>query len=178
MTMKWNEEAEERLWNWLDGQASEQEAALLQELVAADADWKSNYEKLKSLHEGLKTDMEWLQPSMRFTKNVMEQIAAISMQAVVRKNYVNKKIVWAVGGILVCMLVAVLAYAFASVSYTDTSNVDLQWPNFSIKSINWAKWWNGPVGLGAMMLFVISGLHFADQYFRQKLARPKQDQTG
>ena len=80
---------EERLWNYIDGTSSPEEKLLIEKLLKEDNTWKDKYKELLQLNQLLQTpDLE--QPSLRFTKNVMEEIAKLHI-APATKTYINKK---------------------------------------------------------------------------------------
>src|SRR5690242_16424826 len=65
---------EQRLWDYIDGLCSPEERSSIQALLAENAAWQRKYKELLNVHQ-LMNDAELEAPSMRFTKNVMEEIA-------------------------------------------------------------------------------------------------------
>ena len=72
--MNTQQQMEERLWDYIDGLSSPAERSAIEELVAANIEWQQKYRELLGVHQ-LMNSTELEAPSMRFTKNVMEEIA-------------------------------------------------------------------------------------------------------
>src|SRR5690349_8004057 len=87
-----DEGMEARLWAYIDGLS--EEASLIEKLVAENREWKEKYAELLDVHQLMgATELE--EPSLRFTKNVMEEIARYQI-APATKEYINKKIIWGI----------------------------------------------------------------------------------
>lgn len=166
-----NAEMEERLWQWIDGQCNAAEAQQLQQLVQHNESWRALHAELLALHSSLQQDAELMQPSMRFTKNVMEQIALLSIQTTAKK-YLNKKIIYTVAGVFVTMLALVLAAAFSSVNWKGGES-SLQLPVQNFSTTDWGQWLGGQFGTIASVLFAVAALALLDQYLRPKLLQKK-----
>jgi len=65
---------EDRLWDYIDGQCSPTERSAIEELLATNREWQQKHRELLNLQQ-LLSSSELEAPSMRFTKNVMEEIA-------------------------------------------------------------------------------------------------------
>lgn len=160
---------EERLWDWLDGLSSEGEATELQQMVMNLPEWKEKYQELLAIHQSLKADMELMQPSMRFTKNVMEQIATISIRATT-KSYLNNKVIYSIGGLFVAMLSGVLLYAIAMVDWAAGGS-SFKMPESKIEQVNWGGILQGPYGTAAVIIVAMLGMVLLDQYLRPKILK-------
>ena len=79
---------EESLWNFIDGTISASEKIVVEKLLQTDADWKAKYGELLQVNELLQSS-ELEAPSLRFSKNVMEQGKLIFRQV---KKYHGQKI--------------------------------------------------------------------------------------
>jgi hypothetical protein len=106
-----------------------------------------------------------MEPSMRFAKNVMEAIALQAMQQTVRKQYINNKVVWAIGIGFIALFGAILVYSFASVNWSEGGNSNIRVPGDKLVSFDWA---NQPLLTAFMMLNVVMGLYLVDYYFSKK----------
>ena len=163
---------EDRLWDWLDGRCSAEEAGEIRRLVDTDAAWKSRHEELSALHQSLKTDLELMQPSMRFTRNVMDQIAAMGMQATAR-SYLNNKVIYTVGGLLVALLTGIIVYAIALVDWAAGGS-SFNLPDSGVGSVAWGRILQGPLGTAAAVVMGVLSLVLADQLLRQKWMNKRQ----
>jgi hypothetical protein len=160
---------EERLWDWMDGLCTAEEGTAVQQLVATQPEWKEKHQALLAVHQSLKADIELMQPSLRFAKNVMDQIAALSIQTTTRR-YLNNKIVYGIGGLFVAMLSAVVLYAIAVVDWAAGGS-SFKMPDSKIDSINWGGLVQGPAGTAAVIIMSVLGMALLDQYLRPKLLK-------
>src|SRR5450631_980021 len=83
---------EERLWDYIDGLSNGDETSAIEQLIQNNLEWKHKSHELLEVHQ-LMQSTELEEPSMRFTKNVMEEIAKYQVARATR-SYINKKIVW------------------------------------------------------------------------------------
>src|SRR5882757_8926516 len=82
---------EQRLWDYIDGLSSNTEKAAIQLLIEDNIEWQRKYHELLQVHE-LMNGSELEAPSLRFSKNVMEEIAR-SQIAPAAGTYINKNII-------------------------------------------------------------------------------------
>jgi hypothetical protein len=160
--------SEERLWDYIDGISSPQEKTVIEQLIQSDVDWKSKYHELLEVQQLLQsTDLE--APSMRFTKNVMEEIAKLHIAPATR-NYINKRIIWGIGAFFITIIVGFLVYGIGQIDWTvqgDTKlPVDLS--NVDFSKVDYSKMFNNNMVNAFMMLNVILGLFFLDRYLANK----------
>ena len=88
---------------------------MIEQLLQNDAEWKTKYDELLQVNELLQSS-ELEAPSLRFTKNVMEEIARLHI-APATKSYINKKIIWGIGFFFIAMLLGFLIYGFGQMSF-------------------------------------------------------------
>jgi hypothetical protein len=107
---------EEQLWSYIDNSCNEAEHERMETNIATDAVWKSTYQKLLSIHHQLQA-VTLEQPSMRFTKNTMEQLADLKIAPKI--NYtVNSNIIKAALAVSIMLLVAFFAYIIIAADWT------------------------------------------------------------
>src|SRR5690606_32449733 len=82
---------EVRLWEYIDGLSSAEEKSVIEELIENNAQWRVKYKELLEVQQLLQSS-ELEEPSMRFTKNVMEEISKLHI-APATKTYINKNII-------------------------------------------------------------------------------------
>src|SRR3954465_9654687 len=92
-------EMEQRLWEYIDGISPIEERSVVETLIRENAQWRTLYQELLQVHQSL-TDIDLEQPSMRFTKNVMEEIAKHHI-APATKAYINKKVIWGIAAFFI-----------------------------------------------------------------------------
>ena len=114
---------EERLWNFIDGTVSASEKTVIENLLQSDAEWKAKYHELLQVNELLKAS-ELEAPSLRFSKNVMEEISKLHI-APATKSYINKKIIWGIGFFFIAMFVGFLIYGFGQMNFSSVEETTL-----------------------------------------------------
>ena len=161
---------EVRLWEYIDGLSSNEEKTVIEKLVSENAEWKAKYHELLEVHQSLNL-VELEQPSMRFTKNVMEEIAKYQI-APATKTYINSKVIWGIGIFFLTMILGFLVYGIGQIDWTvagdskGTLGVDLT-------KIDYSEMFNSNLMNGVMMLNVVLGLVLLDRYLSNKNKRLK-----
>jgi hypothetical protein len=155
---------EERLWEYIDGMSTPEERTVIGQLIEADAAWRAKYGELLEAHS-LILSSELEEPSMRFTKNVMEEIAMLQIAPAAR-TYINKKIIWGIAIFFITMIAGFLIYGIGQVKWSsgsggsripvNISNIDLS-PMFSNTFVN-----------VFMMMNMVLGLFLFDRYLSNK----------
>ncbi len=105
--MEMREDDIELLWRYIDGQCSQEEQLQVTELLTVNARWKQAYDEIMSFNQILYQPTDLEQPSMRFTKNVMD---AVQTEAFARKKYSSQKLIW-IFSIMIAALTIVLVIA-------------------------------------------------------------------
>ena len=134
--MEHSNSMEERLWQYIDGNVSGEERDRIGELVQQDAAWKEKYRELLEWQTLLRSS-ELASPSLRFTKNVMEQLASVPVARAAR-NYINKKIIWSIGIFFIALIAGALIYAFgeaASAGNGEAGTIGRQLNRFDYSKI-------------------------------------------
>ena len=154
---------EERLWNFIDGTAPAGEKTVIEQLLQTNGAWKSKYKELLEVHELLQaTELET--PSLRFTKNVMEEISKLHI-APATKSYINKKIIWGIGFFFITMFVGFLVYGIAQMSFTGGEESTL---SKNLPKVDFSKFFSNTWVNAFMMINVVIGLVLLDNYFSSK----------
>ncbi len=156
---------EERLWDYIDGTASAQEVTVIGQLLQSDSEWKQKYAELlevSSLLRASETDM----PSLRFTRNVMEEIAKLHI-APATKTYINKKIIFGIGFFFISLIAGFLIYGFSQMgggTDGDSTNTVVQ----EVNKIDFGKFFNNKYLNVLMMINLVIGLFLLDNYLGRK----------
>ncbi|HEX8314500.1 MAG TPA: hypothetical protein VF609_05895 [Flavisolibacter sp.] len=158
-----NEEMEARLWAYIDGLS--EEGSVIEKLVAENREWKEKYAELLAFHQ-LMAQTEVEQPSMRFTKNVMEEIARFQI-APAAKEYINKKIIWGLAAFFVIMIGGFLVYGVAQIDWTEAGSSSSPL-GVDLGAVDYSRMFNNSFINGFMMLNVILGLLLLDRYLNMK----------
>lgn len=154
---------EERLWNFIDGTVSASEKTVIENLLQSDAEWKAKYHELLQVNELLKAS-ELEAPSLRFSKNVMEEISKLHI-APATKSYINKKIIWGIGFFFIAMFVGFLIYGFGQMNFSSVEETTL---SKNLNKVDFSKFFSNTWVNAFMMINVVLGLFLLDNYFTNK----------
>ena len=154
---------EERLWNFIDGSVTTDEKTVIEKLLETDIAWKAKYSELLQVNDLLKSS-ELEAPSMRFSKNVMEEISKLHI-APATKSYINNRIIWGLGFFFIALLVGFLIYGFGQMEWTSGSESSI---SKNINKIDFSKFFNNSFVNAFMMISVILGLFLLDNYLNIK----------
>jgi hypothetical protein len=168
---------EDRLWDYIDGRSSPVERSAIETLIAANQEWRRKYRELLDIHQ-LLAGSELEEPSMRFTKNVMEEIARHHV-APATTTYVNKNIIRGIGAFFVSMIAGLVVYCFAAIKWPsassngNSSNLISSYStslekNLPVEKINWGKLFSSSYVTAFMLIAVVSGLVLLDLYLQRK----------
>lgn len=165
------QQIEEQLWSYIDGSATADEKVFVEKMLAAHEEWKAKYKEQMELHQLLMHETELEQPPLRFTKNVMEQIAGMQPKAAT-STYINKNIVRTIAAFFIITIGALLIYSFSKINWTisnGSSNLipfdikDLQLPKLEI-----SRMFNNTVLYSLLMIMAVLGLMLFDGFLRRK----------
>lgn len=112
----------------------------------------------------LQSELE--EPSMRFTLNVMDEIARMKI-APATKTYINKKIIYGIGAFFLTMILGFLIYGFGQIDWSAGSNSNSIIP-VDFGKLNFSVFFNNTYVNMFMMLNVVLGLMFLDRYLNKK----------
>lgn len=150
---------EQQLWEYIDGFSSPVEKSRIEQLIASHQEWKEKYQELLETQQWIKS-VEIEEPSMRFTKNVMEEIARHQIAPAAGK-YINKKIIWGIAAFFITLIVAFTIYAIAQIDWTDSGNSNL---SVNMDKVDLSKIFNNTFVNVFMMANAVLGLMLLDRY--------------
>ena len=153
---------DDRLWEFIDGQSSMEEKSAIENLIETNKQWKEKYHELLELHQ-LVQSSTLEEPSLRFTKNVMEEIAKYQI-APAAKAYINNKIIWGIGLFFFTLIIGFLIYGFGQVDWNANDNT----LPIDISKVNYGKFFNNTYVNVFMMINVVLGLMLLDRYLAAK----------
>jgi hypothetical protein len=154
---------EERLWDYIDGTTPVNEKSVIEKLLQNDAAWRSKYNDLLELQQLVNsTDLD--SPSMRFTRNVMEEIARLHI-APATKTYINKKIIWGIGFFFITLLIGFLVYGFGQMDWSSSESSTI---SENLNKVDLSKFFKNTWVNVFMMINVVLGLVLLDNYLSNK----------
>lgn len=154
-----SEDIEIQLWEYIDGTCTEADKSRIAGLIASNAAWHIKYDELSTMHAGISANMEAEQPSMRFSKNVMEAVAATHVAPAARQ-YINKKIVMTIAGFFIVTIVSILGYAVVTADYSATSTT--LFPKLALPKLNYNEVFTGTFFNTIIGINIVLGLLLAD----------------
>ncbi|WP_199137213.1 anti-sigma factor family protein [Pedobacter sp. ASV12] len=157
---------EEQLWNYIDNNCTSEERATVEARLALDKTYQQVYQELLAVHHELSM-LELDEPSMSFTRNVMEQVK-LEPRPIALKTKVDQRIIGFIGAFFVLSILAVFILAIAN---SKTSF------DFSIPKFNWdlgAGKLANPTVLNVFLLVdLVLALIYIDSMLRKKRAQKK-----
>lgn len=154
---------ETRLWEYIDGMALPGERTVIEQLIASQQEWREKYDQLMVLHSDLQSHLELEAPSLRFTKNVMEEIARIHI-APATSSYINKKIIYGIAGFFITVIVGFVIYAIAQINWNSGSdNTGFDWSRIDYSGV-----FNNQFVNLFMMINIVLGLMLFDRYLTEQ----------
>jgi hypothetical protein len=129
---------EMRLWDYIDGSIDAAGKMQIEELLRTDAKWHDLYKQLLEMNKMLHNDMELEEPSMRFSKNVMEEVSKLKI-APATKNYINKKIINGIAAFFVLMIGGLLLYFLTQINWSFGDKNSLP---FDVSKLDVSKYLN------------------------------------
>ncbi len=164
--MSTQQQMEERLWSYIDGFGEANERSAIEKLLQSNVEWQSKYKELLDVHQLLKQS-ELEEPSMRFTRNVMEEIAKLQI-APATKNYINKKIINSLGAFFVTMVVGFLVYGFAQLDWSAATSGNSTSLPIDFGKLDFSKFFSNTYVNILIMINIVLGLVLLDRYLNKK----------
>lgn len=175
-SMNEQELIEARLWDYIDGLSNPEEKTAIEKLIEANIEWRRKYKELLEVHQlMIGSDLEM--PSMRFTRNVMDEIARYQV-APATKSYINKRIIWGIGIFFLVMITGFLIYGFSQVNWSAPASGSsvIQDELNKLPKYDWSKFMSSTYTNIFMMINVVLGLILFDMYLQRKKEKAKQQQ--
>ena len=159
-----DEDIEARLWEYIDGVSNEDEKSAIENLIAENAAWRTKYGELLQLHQMISSS-ELEQPSMRFAKNVMDEIGRLHI-APAAKTYINKKVIWSLGAFFITIIITFIIYGFIQVDWSAGNSGGVGTIDFS--KVDYSRMFNNTYLNIFMMFNIVLGLMLLDKFLANK----------
>lgn len=170
--------SEERLWDYIDGTISAGDKTVIEEILNNNAEWNAKYKELLEVHT-LMQSSELDEPSMRFTQNVMDDIAKLQI-APAAKAYINNNIIRGIAIFFITTIVGFIIYGIGQVNWKQTDSNSTSPINFNkidFSNIDYSSVFNNNIMNAFMMVNIILGLFFLDRVLASKRRRYRSE-TG
>lgn len=156
---------EVRLWEFIDGGSSDAERSAIERLIAENAEWRAKYQELLEVHRSLNM-VELEEPSLRFTRNVMEEIAKFQIAPATR-TYINKKVIVGIGLFFLTMVVAFLVYGVSQIDWKAAGDSGSTL-GLDLTRVDYSQVFNNTFVNLFILLNVVLGLVLLDRYLSNK----------
>ena len=160
------EQIEQHIWDYIDGLSTAEEKAMVEKLMQTDPIWKAIYDEFYTLHTRIQMTDMLEEPSMRFTRNVMEEVSKFNV-APPAQSYINKKIIYGIAAFFVISVVALLGYVFTTFDFSSAPGSASIFDSKSL-DVDPAKYLNSTVLNVFVFMDVIIGLLLLDRYLTRK----------
>jgi hypothetical protein len=160
---------EQRLWNYIDNTCDAEERKMIEGFLQNDDEWKKKYWELQQANQLMQESIELEEPSMRFTKNVMEEIAQLRI-APATKNYINKRIINGIAAFFIIVIFGLLIFGFSQINLSATGNSSSR---FDLYKLDISKYFNKQFLNIFLMLNVVLGLILFDRIFGKRKSKSR-----
>jgi hypothetical protein len=166
---------EERLWDFLNGNLSVKEKEEVQRLLEQNSHWQKMFEEMTAFEAMVKSS-ELEEPSMRFSKNVMDEISKLKI-APATKSYINKNIIFGIAAFFLLIIGGSLVYMFTQLDFSTSSENGIINFDFSKYSFDWKQYVSPTVLNLFFVADAVIGLMLLDRYLNKK-KREARDAKG
>jgi hypothetical protein len=150
-----------KLWEYIDGLMDPSEKSAIEKLIEENREWRAKYHELLDLHQSIDL-VELEAPSMRFTKNVMDEIARHHIAPATRE-YINKKVIWGIAAFFLTVIASFVIYGISQIDWT-AGNTDGALSGVDLTQVDYSKMFNNNFVNVFMMLNIVLGLMLFDRY--------------
>lgn len=157
---------EEQLWGYIDNSCTPKERATVEARLAQDKAYQEVYQELLAVHREL-AGIELDEPSMSFTRNVMEQVK-LAPRPMALKTKVDQRIIGFIGAFFVLSILAVFILAIAN----SKINFDFSMPKFNW-NVGMSKLANPTVLNVFLLVDLVLALVYIDSLLRKKRTQKK-----
>lgn len=161
---------EERLWDYIDGMSMPEEKSAIELLIESNMEWKRKYHELLDIHQLMGTSLELDEPSMRFTQNVMEDIAQYQI-APAAQSFINKRIIWGIAAFFILTIAGFLIYSIGQIAWSGASagnNQTIDHYTSQLNKFDFSRIFSSTYTNIFLMLNVVLGLFLLDMYLTKK----------
>jgi len=156
---------EQRIWDYLDGIGNSQERELTERLIKSDPVYQQVYEEFKSFNS-LVSASDQDEPSMGFTRNVMEKINLEPVHASI-KSLIDERIIIGIAAFFLFTIIALLGLLFYQIEWSQA--VGFKIPELNMPAIDTSKYLNSSYINIFFFVDIIIGLYLFDGFLRKRL---------
>jgi hypothetical protein len=162
---------EEQLWSYIDGSATPAQVKFIEQKLASDEQWKAKYKEQLDFNQLLLNETELDQPSLRFTRNVMDGIAGMQPKAAT-STYINKNIIRSIAAFFILSISGLLIYSFSQVDWVSSAGstqlIPFETKSIDLTKFDYSKIFNSTTIYSLLMVTVLLTLMLFDGFLRRK----------
>jgi hypothetical protein len=107
---------EEEIWEYIDGGCDAAQSLEIETKIASNPEYHKTYSEFMQVHALISAE-ELDEPSMSFTRNVMEQVD-LEIAPIALKTKVDHRIIYAIGGFFMLSILSIFIYVLLNSTYT------------------------------------------------------------
>lgn len=151
---------EERLWNYIDGSCTAAEQQEIARLIQTDEAYRNLYEELVSFNQEI-ASIEFDEPSMPFTYNVMEAIRTEQVRKPLKAS-IDERIIKGIAAFFILTISILLIYTMGYINWSAGTSSAL---TFEIPTIK--NYISKSAMQGFIFFDVVMALYLLDSYLRK-----------
>ena len=155
---------EQKVWDYLDGLGNTEERIEMERLIQSDPDYQAAHESLSEINNSL-VNMDTEQPSLAFTRNVMDQLKGEPVPGSV-KSLVDKRIISGLFFFFLTSIVILLAILLIQIEWGQSSQINNY--SFQLPVVNFSSFINDWTIKGFYFVDAVIILYFFDHFLRRK----------
>jgi len=154
---------EQRIWDYLDGICNEQERKEIEHLIESDLESKAIYMELKSINQDFsKLDLD--EPSMSFTRNVMEKVNLGAMPGTF-KSLTDNRIIYGIAAFFLISIFSLLSLLIYHLNWSQPVAGILH--QYKMPEINLSGYLNNTIVNLFFFADMILALYLLDNFLRK-----------
>ncbi|WP_316819565.1 hypothetical protein [Pedobacter gandavensis] len=155
---------EDEIWDYIDGTSNEEQRLAIAAKIASDPVYRSLYEELLDINTQM-TEMDLEEPSMSFTRNVMEQVK-LETAPMSLKTKVDKRIIYGISAFFITAILSIVVYILVNSNFTfENFEISSFIPN---KSLNFSKYISPAFIKVFLFIDLLLALVFLDTLLKRK----------
>lgn len=157
---------EEEIWDYIDGNCTAAQTLVIEARIGSDPAYSALYKEFMDIHQQM-AEIDLEEPSMSFTRNVMEQVE-LEIAPVALKTKVDKRIIYSIAAFFALSIIGVFGYALANSNFSF-STIDYHF-NFQMESVDFGKYVTPTFIKVFLFVDVLLGLVYLDSLLRRRKA--------
>jgi hypothetical protein len=162
-----NEEIEIQLWEYIDGTCTGVDKQRIAALISNDEVWQQKYKELSAFNTSVLEHMPLEQPSMRFSKNVMEAVSHVKI-APATKKYINSAVIKGIAATFIISITCLMGYALTHADWSDSSKPRALSKFYPIANFDFNSLFSNDLFNIVLVINILLGLLLIDTVLRRK----------